>query len=140
MHQVSCFVNFEGIVRFYRALRERLTASITALKHKLCTPLHIFVTALLSASLPTQTTRIPVWWSAAFFPSNSICLCLHLPYWLSHSTTKKSLDKYICTFCSVVCLSSSPYAKAQGVSANQNITAQLINWESSFWKEDNVRN
>lgn len=59
-------------------------------------PTTSFVSALLSATLPTQI-RIPVWLSAALFPSNSICLCLHLPYRLSHSATKKSFDKYTCT-------------------------------------------
>lgn len=34
----------------------------------------------------SDMTRIPVCLSAALFPNNCICLCLHLPYRLSHST------------------------------------------------------
>lgn len=137
MHQVSYFANFEGIFRFCRISLEGLGVSITALKHKLCSPLHIYrFLSLLCWVLP-----YPLRWqeshsvsqSAALFPSNSICLCVHLPYRLSHNTVKESLDKYICTYSLLcVCLSPSPCAKAWKVSAHQNITAQLIKWESLF--------
>ena len=73
---------------------ERGSQLPTVLWNRNCFPHYIFCHCRVDCyHTHSDMTRIPKHLSAALFPNNCICLCLHLQNRLSHSTRQKSLVK-----------------------------------------------